>query len=93
MSEVGARRCVVTGRVQGVGFRWWAKQAADELGVAGWVQNGAGGEVELMVQGQDVAVEAYLKRLADGPPMAAVDDVAVSDAEVEAELDGFEISG
>jgi len=90
---VSARRCVVVGRVQGVGFRWWAKQAADELGVAGWVRNGAGGEVELMVQGRDDVVESYLERLADGPPMAAVDDVAVSDAEVEGELGGFQILG
>lgn len=46
-----------------------------------------------MVQGRDDVVESYLERLADGPPMAAVDDVAVSDAEVEGELGGFQILG
>lgn len=66
---------------------------ADELGVTGWVRNGPQGEVELMVQGEDDVVAAFVAKLAEGAPMAEVANVQVVEAEVEAELGGFEIWG
>ncbi|HEY0971169.1 MAG TPA: acylphosphatase [Gemmatimonadales bacterium] len=75
MSErptVGARRAVVVGRVQGVGFRWFVRQEARRLGLAGWVRNLADGSVELMVAGEESAVRRLLDHVAVGPDAAHV---------------------
>jgi acylphosphatase len=77
---VTARRAVVKGRVQGVGFRWFAERAARELGVHGWVRNLADGSVETVAEGDDAAVAAYLARLERGPHGSRVDGVVVEDA-------------
>lgn len=74
-------RVRVTGRVQGVGFRYSTQARAAELGVAGWVRNSRDGAVELLAVGSDAAVAALLLWLHDGPPLARVDDVAVQDAD------------
>jgi acylphosphatase len=63
---------VVSGRVQGVGFRWWTRYVAGGLGVSGSAVNRADGRVEVHVEGPRAAVEAMLARLADGPPTSRV---------------------
>ena len=85
-----AVRAVVTGRVQGVGFRWSARRAAERIGVAGWVRNEAGGVVEAHIEGPDERVDAMLAWLARGPDGADVHDVDVQEAKVEA-IEGFAI--
>lgn len=75
-----ARRAVVKGRVQGVGFRWFAERAARELGVRGWVRNLPDGTVETLAEGDDGAVAAYLKRLELGPKGSRVDAVVVEES-------------
>jgi acylphosphatase len=70
----------VTGRVQGVSFRWYATQEADRLGVAGWVRNEPDGSVAAHVEGDDEAVDAMVDWCRRGPSYAAVRDVAVSQA-------------
>lgn len=62
-----ARRAVVSGRVQGVGFRFFAERAARELGVTGWVCNKPDGTVETFAEGTPEAVAGYLDRLRQGP--------------------------
>ncbi len=62
----------MTGRVQGVGFRWWASQQARELRLSGTVRNAADGSVELEVGGSDEAIAELRERLRAGPPAAAV---------------------
>ena len=74
-----ARRAVVQGRVQGVGFRYFAARAARELGVAGWVRNLPDGSVETLVEGDAEAVEGYLDRLRRGPLGSRVDGVVVEE--------------
>ena len=69
-----ARRAVVLGRVQGVGFRFFAERAAREAGVVGWVRNRPDGAVETFAEGEEEAVRLYLEKLRVGPRMA---DVAV----------------
>lgn len=69
-------RAVVTGRVQGVGFRWFVRQEARRLGVAGWVRNLEDGRVELLANGPPVAVERLLEHVRVGPTSSRVDDVA-----------------
>lgn len=76
-----ALRFLVTGRVQGVGFRWSAVQAAERIGVAGWVRNLPGGEVEALVAGDDDAVERMADWLRQGPPGARVDRLASAPAD------------
>jgi acylphosphatase len=67
-----ARRVLVSGLVQGVGFRFSAVRAADRLAVAGWARNLADGRVEVHAQGEAAAVEALVAWLREGPPGAEV---------------------
>lgn len=74
------KRAIVTGDVQGVGFRWSAREAAQRLGVTGWARNRLDGTVEAEVEGEPGQVERMLDWLRTGPPGAAVDAVTLSDA-------------
>ena len=79
----GARRYVVSGRVQGVGFRYFVLRAARELGVAGWVRNLDDGSVEVQGQADAAKLDALESRLREGPRMAEVRSVDVRDAPPE----------
>ena len=65
--SVEARRFVVRGRVQGVGFRWFVEREAHILGIAGWVRNNADGSVEIMAQGTRDQLSGLRSRLREGP--------------------------
>lgn len=84
-------RVVLRGRVQGVGFRWFTRAAADAAGVQGWVRNRRAGAVEAELHGPDDAIERMLTTLADGPAGARVDDATVTEAASDAAHVGFEI--
>ena len=77
------RHLIVTGRVQGVGYRFYAQRKARELGVTGWVRNRRDGSVEAMVQGEAGAVETMTAWARQGPPSAVVAGVRVADGEGE----------
>lgn len=81
---------VVHGRVQGVGYRDAAVQAAFVHGVAGWVRNRADGTVEMHVQGSPAAVEGFLRWSRRGPPLARVAEVTTAAASLDAGLRDFE---
>ncbi|MGA9567758.1 MAG: acylphosphatase [Candidatus Korobacteraceae bacterium] len=74
------RRYLVSGRVQGVGFRWFVEREAATLGITGWVRNREDGRVEVMATGTREQLSALHARLRDGPRAARVDEVAVSPA-------------
>ena len=76
-----AIRLVVEGRVQGVGYRWWAQGHARALGLRGWVRNRRDGSVELLAMGPVDAVEQFTAACWQGPPGAQVKSVARLDAE------------
>jgi acylphosphatase len=76
MAEV-ARHVTVTGRVQGVFFRAWLRDQANELGVTGWVRNCPDGRVDTHVEGEQAAVGELIERLRRGPPAAEVEDIHV----------------
>jgi acylphosphatase len=65
----------ITGRVQGVGFRWFVRERADALGLAGWVKNRSDGSVELLVSGDAAASEQFLAAVRRGPPHARVEAI------------------
>ena len=67
-----ARRFTISGRVQGVGFRWFAKDVADREGVTGWVRNLPDGRVEALVEGDTDAVTRVERSLRMGPRGARV---------------------
>jgi acylphosphatase len=72
-----AREIIVKGKVQGVFYRAWAKEKADELGLNGWVKNRADGSVEIWVEGEDIFVLEMADWCRKGPARARVDDVDV----------------
>ena len=83
-------RLLVRGRVQGVGYRWFARDAAAGMGVAGWVRNLPDGRVEIEAESAPEAVESFLRELQTGLPFARVDEVQRSDIEPKGEK-SFEI--
>lgn len=85
-----ARHLSITGRVQGVFFRAWSREQADELGVRGWIRNRPDGHVEAHVEGEQAAVELMIERLRDGPRAAQVDDLRIWDAGI-CDFEGFEV--
>lgn len=88
-----ARRIEVSGRVQGVGFRWATMSEGLRLGLTGWVRNRGDGSVEAHVQGEGHLVDAMVAWLRDGPPGSSVRRCSVSPVEPEPGLGAFEIRG
>jgi acylphosphatase len=73
------RRFIVTGTVQGVGFRWFVKEQAQMLGLAGFTRNLSDGSVEVQAEGPAVLLTTLEERLREGPGSAHVDRVKVED--------------
>ena len=88
-----ARRFLVRGRVQGVGFRWFVEREAYVLGIAGWVCNNSDGTVEVLAQGTREQLAGLHSRLREGPRAARVDHVEVSDADPTPGMASFQIRG
>jgi acylphosphatase len=68
-------RYLVSGRVQGVGFRYFARQSAARLGVAGFARNLADGSVEVIAEGEAPSLAAFEDALRQGPSFAEVRDL------------------
>ena len=71
----------VTGRVQGVSFRWYAAREATRLGLTGWVRNEPDSSVRAHAEGPPEAVDEFVTWCRQGPPAAQVRDVEVSDTD------------
>jgi acylphosphatase len=79
----------VRGRVQGVGFRYFAARAASRLGLDGWVANEPDGTVRCVAEGPLADLETFLAELREGPPSAGVTDVGAVWGPVRGEGPGF----
>ena len=89
--KTSRRHVFVTGRVQGVGFRWSARSRAGELGLTGWVRNLPDRRVELCFQGEIGAVEEMEDWCRAGSPYSRVTGFSVSEEMTVAGESGFEI--
>jgi acylphosphatase len=97
-SNMLARRYIVRGRVQGVGFRWFVEREARNLGLVGWVRNNEDSTVELLAAGEAEKLAALKARLVEGPRASRVDAVDEFDASPGetaplSDLDSFQIQG
>lgn len=81
----------VKGQVQGVFFRAWMRDAAQELGLTGWVRNLADGRVEAVFEGTRDAVEEVIEKCRQGPLSAAVEHVDIIWEKATGEFVGFEV--
>jgi acylphosphatase len=86
-----ARRVIVRGRVQGVGFRYAMLEVAQAAGVTGWVRNRRDDAVEALVQGDGTAVDAVVAWCRRGPPAARVTDVDIAETPPDASYATFEL--
>jgi acylphosphatase len=81
-AEKQAKRFFVSGRVQGVGYRYFAMDTAEQLSVTGYAKNLADGRVEVYAIGSSDQLRNFARELRRGPTLAAVADVAEAEAEV-----------
>ncbi len=96
MSKTGgkfAKRYVISGRVQGVGFRFFAEHAAHRLGICGYVKNRWDGKVEVYAIGNEMALEEFRLQLAEGPRSAHVTNIEETDEVVDKHFSMFTIEG
>ena len=91
--DTEARRFVVRGRVQGVGFRWYVEKEARAIGVGGWVRNTEDGAVEVLAHGSAEQLARLLKALQQGPRASRVDEVQEFEAEQQPAETSFRIEG
>lgn len=93
MSEKNQQRChaYLSGRVQGVGFRFFTLRAAQDLGLTGWVRNLWDGRVEVVAEGEFQALNRFLGELRKGPISSSVDDVEVEFLEAQGDFSSFKV--
>lgn len=90
-TEQNCFHAIIKGRVQGVGYRMFAREAAVRLGLTGWVRNLADGQVEVHAEGSETTLTEYLTELSKGPPWSHVADIQVNWHEMEEKSEKFRI--
>ena len=87
-----ARRFIIKGDVQGVGFRWFTLRAARRLGVVGTVRNLPDGTVEAIAEGSPDSIDSLRRELERGPSHAHVSSVDVTEVPATGHYSGFDVS-
>ena len=90
MSHI-CRHLFISGRVQGVSFRYYTRQAARKNGVTGWVRNLPDGRVEALLEGEHPAVEATLAWCYQGPELSRVDAIEIEERAYSGTFESFSI--
>jgi acylphosphatase len=94
-NDRGASRRVhvlISGRVQGVGYRYFAERCANELGLTGWIRNLHDGRVEVVAEGPGPKLDEFLGRLRTGPRLAVVEDFKAVWQEFTGEFGDFRVT-
>jgi acylphosphatase len=86
------RRIVISGRVQGVNFRYYTRAAAREAGAGGWVRNLPDGSVEAVIEGEPEVVDAVIAWCRKGAPASRVDDLRIYEESPTGEFTDFDIT-
>ena len=86
-----ARRYVISGRVQGVGFRYFTQDAARREGLLGFVRNNDDGTVEAVAEGESEALERFERAIRRGPSRSRVEHVTIDEVEPMVSTNSFEI--
>ena len=84
-------RALISGRVQGVNFRFYTKVFVDRVGVTGWVRNLDDGRVEVVAEGGEEKINKLINYLHKGPILARVDNVEIIKEQYKGEFESFEI--
>ena len=82
-------RLIITGKVQGVFYRFHATKTAQQLGLSGWVKNKPDGSVSALVQGEQSAVQQFIEWCKEGSPSAQVGNVEVAIEPIQEKMEGF----
>ena len=85
------KHIVISGKVQGVGFRYWLYKAATQRNIDGWVRNKISGEVEALLVGNDVEINKLIKLCEKGPPSSKVTKVKIQSYQKEYLKKSFDI--
>lgn len=84
-------RLIISGRVQGINFRHFARQHAEKLDIKGFVRNLPNGSVEVVAQGEADNLKVFVRECNRGPLLARIDDVKIINEEPTNEFEGFEV--
>ena len=91
MEDESSIKLIVSGKVQGVSFRWFTVQAARDLRLNGYAKNLADGSVEVRAEGPELALKSLIKKVNQGPQISRVDDVNITWSKSNQEFDHFDI--
>ena len=86
-----AYHIIVSGFVQGVGFRWFTQRLAESLGVGGWVRNLPDGRVEVFAQAEKDVLDVFCGKLREGPSYGQTEGLAIEKVPVDHKILGFRI--
>jgi len=82
---------VVHGDVQGVSYRYFARDIAKKMGVKGWIRNEADGSITIIIEGDDDRVSNFVNWCKQGSPMSTIKDVEIKDSKYSGLFKNFEI--
>ena len=78
LEDIPTVKMKITGKVQGVGFRYFVLRQAQKLGINGWVSNKSNGDVEALAQGEKADLEQFIAKVKEGPTFSRVEDVSLN---------------
>ena len=85
------KHLIISGKVQGVGFRYWMQNLAIKKNISGWVKNKMSGDVEALIVGQEKEIQELIKLCETGPSSANIDRVQINDYDKDYLKESFDI--
>ena len=85
------KHLVISGKLQGVGFRYWIQNLAINNNIVGWVKNKLSGDVEALIIGQEKKVQKLIKQCSIGPSSATIQNIQINDYDQGCSKEGFNI--